>query len=242
MNELSIILPVLSEFEKLPSFLDRLVNYLKANPGDIDIMVVVDETVQTPESIINYVKDSYPWLKIRVLQRIGKGSIKNYGSLVRFGMAYSMSKYVVLVSPHGEDDLSVISVMLKKTRQGCQVVQATRFAKKEGRSSVGFFFRLYQAIYRLSILILVGLKINDSTYAFKMYDRVFIQTLGISRNRFSICPEITIKSLLAGGKVEYVHSTVKPVKTRDFKLLREGIGYFLVVIRAFWHRLGIRWF
>jgi Glycosyl transferase family 2 len=243
MDELSIVIPVLSEFEKLPSFIDELVEYLKANPGDIDVIIVVDEIITSPESIMAYVSEKYPWLKFRVLQRTGKGSIQNYGAMVRFGMAYSMSKYVVLVSPHGEDDLSIIAVMLKKIRSGCQVVQATRFTSKGSAKNVTFLFRVFQVLYRLSMRLLAGLNISDSTYAFKMFDRVFIQTLGISRNRFSVCPEITIKSLLAGGRVEYIASTVKPIKgIKEFKLMREGSGYFLVILRALMHRIGVRWF
>jgi glycosyltransferase involved in cell wall biosynthesis len=243
MNELSIIIPVLSNFEKVQAFIDTLGKYLMANPGDIDIIVVVDQTVQNPESLIAYTKKKDPWLRLRVLQRFGVGSIHNYGALVRFGMAYSTSKYVVLVSPHGEDDLSILSTMLAKVRKDCQVVQATRYAHPADAKNVGLVYRAYQSIYRLATRVFLGLESSDSTYAYKMFDRVFIQAIGVTRNRFSVCPEITIKSLLAGGKVEYVSSTVKRVEgIHDFKLVKEGVGYILLIVRGFLHRLGILWF
>lgn len=243
MNELSIIIPVLSGFESLPLFIDGLVHYLKANLGDVDVIVVVDETVKTPETIIVYVKGKYPWMKLRVLQRTGKGSIQNFGAMVRFGMAYSTSKYVVLVSSHGADDLSAITKMLKIIREGAQLVQATRYSAINSGKNIGSLYKIYQTIYRFVILLLTGLKISDSTYSFKMFDRLFIQALGITRNRFSICPEITIKSLLANGKVEYIPSTVKPIKDlHDFKLRREWLGCVLVVVRACLHRCGVCWF
>lgn len=243
MDELTIVIPVLSAFKKMPALLDDLAGYLKANPGDINLIIVVDETVAQPESIIAYVKEKYPWFKMRVLQKFGAGSIANYGALVRFGMAYASSKYIVLVSSRGEDDLSRITVMLTRIRQGYQVVQGTRYANPADAKHVTWLFRLYQSLYRRLVWIFTGLKISDSTYAFKMFDRVFVQALGVSRNRMSLCPEITIKSLLAGGKVDYVSSTVRTVKgVSDFRLLREGPGYFLVILRALLHRLGIRWF
>jgi hypothetical protein len=243
MNELSIIIPVLSGFERMPAFIDGLSQYLLANPGDMDVILVVDQTVEKPESILEYVRDHYPWLPCRVLQKYGRGSVRNYGALVRFGMAYSHSQYVVLVSPTGEDDLSKIRAMLLQMRQGAQLAQATRYLDPADRRQVKWLFRLYQSLYRFSIRALLGLKVSDSTYGFKMFDRVFIQSLGINRNGYSLCPEITVKSLLAGGKVIYVPSAMCPAPgTSAFQLSREGIGYFLVVSRAFLHRLGLLWF
>ena len=243
MDELSIIVPVLSDFEKLPDFIDSLVIYLKSNPGDIDIIVVVDETVEFPEMLISYVKDKYPWIKLKVLQRIGKGCLKNYGALVRFGVAHSTSRYVALVSSHGEDDLSVLPSMLTSIRQGFQLVQATRYSTESSSKNISFIYRFYQLLYHWAVFLLIGYKISDSTYAFKMFDKLFIQSLGMTRNRFSICPEITIKSLLAGGKVKYIASSMKQhVGITDFKLYREGLGYFMVVMRACLHRIGLLWF
>ncbi len=225
MNELSIIIPVLSGYAGLPVFIDGLAQYLKTNPGDVDIIVAVDQTVPDPERVLAYVHDRHPWLQFRILQKYGKGSEHNYGALVRFGMAYSNSKYVVLVSPLGEDDLSKLQDMLALIRKGCQVVQATRYANPKDARQVKPLFRLYQLFYRLCVRVLLGLNVSDSTYAFKMFDRVFIQSLGITRNRFSICPEITIKSLLAGGKVEYVPSTLKPAQDgARFRLTRIKSG------------------
>lgn len=243
MDELTIVIPVLSAFAKMPVRLDDLAGYLKANPGDISVIIVVDETVTQPDSIIAYARAKHPWIKMRVLQKYGKGSVANYGALARFGMAYANSKYVVLVSARGEDDLSRITVMLSRIRQGYQVVQGTRYANRADAKKVPWLFRLYQGSYHWLVRLFTGLTISDSTYAFKMFDRVFVQALGVSRNRMSLCPEITIKSLLAGGKVDYVPSTTMSLKGEsDFRLWREGPGYLLVVLRGLIHRLGIRWF
>jgi hypothetical protein len=158
-------------------------------------------------------------------------------------MAHSASQYVVLVSPTGEDDLSKIREMLTLLRQGAQLVQATRYKNREDARQVKFLFRFYQALYRASIRFLLGLTVSDSTYGYKMFDRIFIQSLGVNRNGYSLCPEITVKSLLAGGKVAYVSTAAQPVPgASSFQLSREGIGYLLVISRAFLHRLGLLWF
>ena len=241
MNELSIIIPCISSIDMLPQLIDDLAIYLMSNPSDIDIIVVANEKVRSISNFVHYVRKKYPWMKFEVMQR--KGDSRSFGALARFGMAYSTSRYVVFVSPYGQDDISLITTMLSIIRKGAQVVQATRYSSISDANKVQLRFRSYQYIYRILTLFLLGFKISDSSYGFKMFDRVFIQALGISQNGHSISPEITLKTLLAKGKVEYISSRIKstPINT-DFKLYKEGIGYLWLLIRGFAHRIGILWF
>jgi len=241
MNELSIVLPCVSTVDTLPEFIDQLAMYLMDNPSETDVIVVANEEVSSIGRLVHYVHRKYPWLKFEILLRTGHK--RGYGALARFGIAYSTSHYVVLVSPYGNDDISIINLMLKKIRKGCQVVQVTsKFSRTEGdRKQVMFNF--YRLIYRYLVRILVGVKIKNATNSYKMFDRVFVQAIGLTRNTYSICPEITIKVLLAGGKLKYLTSKSRaaPIDT-DFKIYREGVNYFWLLMRGFMHRLGILWF
>ena len=241
MNELSIIIPCVSSVDMLPQFIDELAICLMSNPSDVDIIVVVNEKAGSIGHVVRHVRKKYPWLRFETLQRTGNP--RNYGALVRFGAAYSTSRYIALVSPYGEDDVSILPAMLNRIRKGAQVVQATRFSSEESLRKIQLKFRIYQGIYRFLASCLLGYKISDSTYGFKMFDRVFIQALGLNQNGYSVCPEITFKALLAGGKVEYISSSTKsaPIK-KDFKVYKEGIGYLWLLIRGFAHRVGILWF
>jgi len=241
MNELSIIIPCVSSVDILPGFIDRLATYLMSNPSQIDIIIVANESAGSMRDIVHYIRKKYPWLKFEVLQRVGKK--RNYGALARFGVAYSTSHYVVLVSPYGEDDVSIITQMLNKIRNDAQVVQAIAHYSKAESNRKQIKFNIYRLIYRFLARVLVGVKIKSATNRFKMFDRVFVQGLGLAQNGHSICPEITFKVLLAGGKLEYVTSNFKSAPiNKDFKLYKEGIGYFWLLIRGFAHRLGILWF
>lgn len=241
MNELSIVIPCVSSAETLSAFMDQLAKYLMANPSEIDVIIVANETVQTLDQVVHHVRNKYPWLKFEALQRTG--TKRNYGALARFGIAYSTSKYVVLVSPSGEDDVSIIAKMLGKIRKGPQVVQAISEVSKADSNGQQVKFNAYRSIYRLFAKLLVGVEIKSATNRFKMFDRVFVQALGLTQNGHSICPEITFKALLAGGDVVYMPSNFRfaPVN-KDFKLYREGINYFWLLIRGFAHRMGVLWF
>lgn len=242
MNELSIIVPCIYTTDHIPRLIDELSAYLMVNPTDIDLIIVANEQAVTADDALVYIRRKYPWIKFTMLCL--NGGLRSYGALVRFGLAYSVSQYVVLLSAHGDDDISLIPRMLLEMRKGVQVVQAVRYTNDSCREGVSFRFRLYQCIYRILTRLLLRLNINDSTYGFKMFDRVFLQALGLSQNGFSISPEITFKALLAKGKVTYLaSSSCKNISlSRDFKLYKEGLGYLWLLYRGYLHRLGVSWF
>lgn len=242
MNELSIIVPCLASLDMLPEFLDELAGYLMANPSDIEVVIVSYNRLHSKEPIADYVRKKHPWLKLRMLQRLGES--RGYGALVRLGLACSTGRYAVLVSPYGEDDISVIMKMLGMIRKGAQVVQVTRYASPRDAETVQLRFRFYQLAYRAVTKLLLGYEISDSTYGFKMFDRIFIQALGLTQNHRAISPEITMKGLLAGGKVEFLPSRVIPREIgARFKLHKDGFGYLWLLVRAFGHKTGaVLWF
>ena len=173
-----------------------------SNPSEIDVIVVANEEIASTGQLINYVQQKYPWLKFELLIRTGNK--RNYGALARFGIAYSTSQYVVLVSPFGDNDLHIVNLMLNKIRKGYQVIQVTSKLSKADTNRKQMMFNIYRLIYRFLAQIMIGVKIKSATNTFKMFDRVFVQALGLTRNTHSICPEITFKVLLAGGKLKYL--------------------------------------
>lgn len=242
MNELSIIVPCSSSVDTLPEFMSFLSKYLMVNPADVEVIIVTNENADSIISIADYIQKKHPWLKLRLLQK--KGESNPIGALFRFGLAHSSSRYAVLVSPYGDDDISIITKMLGMIRKDVQVVQVTRYSSPEDSGTVQLKFQIYQRIYRFLAKCLLGLKGTDFTYGFKMFDRIFIQALGLTQNTHAISPEITIKALLAGGRIEYIPSGVKPVQIGGkFKLYKDGPGYLWLLIRGFFHRTKtILWF
>ncbi len=108
-----------------------------------------------------------------------------------------------------------------------------------------FVYRIYQAIYRGAIRLLLGMSIRDSTYGFRAFNRNYVHALGVSGNRFNICPEMTFKILLSGGTVEYVPGRQGDFQhggSQKFHLPFEILGYAGVLGQAWLYRLGLPWF
>lgn len=241
MNEVSIVIPCTTSTEVLPSFLDQLASYLMANPSDTDVIVVANDEDPHRDTIVHFMRERYPWVQFTLLERIG--AARRFGALARFGIAYSTSRYVAIVSPYGDDDLAVLPKMLAALHGGAQVAQATRYANAEDARALPQKFRAYQRVYRALVRLLLGHVVTDSTYGYKMFDRVFVVAIGLTQNGYAICPEMTLKALLASGRVAYVATAPHPSRIiSDFSLLRDGPGYAGLLIRGVAHRVGIPWF
>ena len=241
LNELSIIVPVTGATEDIPAFMDSLAGFLMVNPSDMDVIVVANDESDRLDVLARSVRERFPWLQFHLLERLG--AARRFGALARFGIAFSTSRYVAIVSPFGEDDLAVLPKMLAELRKGAQIVQATRYAHPGDAEKVSLRFQWYQRIYRTCVRLLLGHAATDSTYGYKMFDRVYVQALGLAQNGYALCPEITVKGLLGGGRVAYVPTAPQPAQSSDFRVLRDGPAYAWLLIRGLGHRLGIiSWF
>jgi hypothetical protein len=135
--------------------------------------------------------------------------------------------------------------MLAEMRAGAHLVLCSRFDDAGSAQNLPRRFVVYQRLYRGAIRLLLRVDIPDSTYGFRAFNRTFVQALGITGRRFSVCSEITFKVLLAGGKTVRVKGAPTGPMLREqhkFRLGNELAGYALTLLRAAAHRAGVRWF
>jgi glycosyltransferase involved in cell wall biosynthesis len=208
----------------------------------VEVLIVDDASSDGTVEVGARLSERFPELHMRLLQR--SDANPGFGALVRYGIAHATGRYCAVVAPDGTDPVELIPSMVQELRRGRQMVICSRYATNDG-AAVSHRYRLYQRMYRSAIRLLLGREITDSTNGFRAFDRVFIQAIGLSSNRFSVCPEMTFKATLAGGDVGYLPGQPLPrpgAGSEKFKLSYEIAGYAIVLTRAALHRLGIRWF
>lgn len=243
MPELSIIMPSFNEEQLLPTALERLNDVVTQASLDIEVIILDDESHDKTLEVATNLVSEYPALRIRVFHRVRKRI--GFGAVARFGIAHARGRYCCFVSADGVDPVELIPEFVKRLRAGAHHVQCSRYLRPEDARAISKKYRVYQAIYRRLIRWLLGREITDSTYAFRAFDRVYVQALGLTSNRFSICPEITFKILLSGGVTEYVPGTPAPYDAGGsvkFKLSNETLGYAYALFRAWLHQRRIYWF
>jgi dolichol-phosphate mannosyltransferase len=243
--ETSVIIPTLDDEATLGATVGRL-NTVMAGIGSPGELLVIDTGSRDRTlEVAGELADRFPLLHIRVLVQ-DRTHHSGFGTALRLGMAYSQGRFCVVLMPDARDPLELIPVMLKRLREGTHLVLCSRFEGVEDHSPhLPRRFVLYQSLYRRAIRVLLGTDIPDSTYGFRAFNRTFVQALGISGRGFAVCPEITFKVLLAGGSTERVRGGPTGPMLREqskFSLGHEMGGYIVTLLRAFLHRIGIRWF
>ncbi len=147
---------------------------------------------------------------------------------------------IVAVMADLSDDVAAIPAMLKKIKEGYDLVSASRYipgGKGEHHDRLKHFLsRLLGGALKL----LIGLPTNDATNAYKMYRAEILDRVGILRSdNYTTGLELTVKAYLAGFRIAEV-----PTVWRDrsggrshFKLLRVGPEYSRWFLWAVWKRL-----
>ncbi len=243
MAELSIIVPCYNDEQVLENSIREIANVVTHSSLSVETLIVDDESTDGTIELARQLMERYPELHMRVLVR--KRRRRGFGMLVRYGMAFATGQYCALVSSDGYDPVELIPQFLQKLRGGCHLVQCSRYDRWEDMKDVPALFRAYQVVYRVLVRILLAAQIRDTTYGFRAFDRIYVQALGTSACRFNICPEITFKVLLSGGKIDYLPGQPKLFAqggSAKFQLPFEIWGYAYVLFRAALHRIGIYWF
>jgi dolichol-phosphate mannosyltransferase len=240
--ELSILIPCLNESSNLPIILPKLSNIIIRNNLDAELIILDDASIDDTYDVATKIMSQYDSIPWSVYKRYEPR--RGYGAVVRFGLAHASGVYGISVSADDVDPIELIPVFIEEMRAGADLVQCSRYLRDKDADTIPFKYRFYQTIYRKLVELLLGQAIRDSTYSFKMYNRIQIMAMGLTSNRFSISPEITFKILLLGGKIVYIAGSqgTRVYGISKFKFRKEGFGFAWVLLRAFLHRIGILWF
>lgn len=241
--ETSIVIPTLNDAATLDTTVERLNRVIASTAAAAEVIIVDAGSEDGTLARAAELADRYPLLHMRVLVRDRARS--GFGSLVRLGVAYAQGRFCILVIPDARDPLELIPKMVGELRRGAHLVLCSRYDARDGTTHMPRQFVVYQTIYRRAIRLLLGVDIPDSTYGFRGFNRTFVQALGLTARRMSVCSEITFKVLLAGGKIERVPGGPTGPMLREqskFRLGNELGGYLVTLLRARLHTLGIAWF
>jgi glycosyltransferase involved in cell wall biosynthesis len=238
--ELSVIVPCLDEEDNISDALDLLRKNLEGINYEV---IVIDD-----QSTDNTASKAREWIvsnKVNNYQTITKDlSRRGYGAVIKFGLAYSTGQYVTFYSADMADPVYLLPQMLETVRR-YDLVQVSRYQNSKDANSIPFKYKFYQFFYRICVRIAIGENVSDSTYAFKMFDKKKLLSLGLTSNRFSISPEIFFKAHLAGYAIAFIEGaqTYRQYGQSKFIFRKEGLGFIWCLIRAFLHRTKIAyWF
>jgi len=232
---LSIVVPAYNEHENLLPLLEHLEKFVMMAPCQVEVIVVDDGSTDDTRARLETQSEQRPWLTpVSMLENGGMGAALKVGS------ARAHYPLVAWVMADRSDHLDDLLQMREHLLAGADLVVASRAAHGGNYGELGsvkaFGSRAFSAFARL----MLGLPIYDSTNAYRIFRKELLDELELERDDFAISPEMVFAANARKKRIEQVPTTYSFRRrgVSNFKILRMGMIYLRLTIRAFLARLG----
>lgn len=239
MAELSILVPCLNEARHLGPLMQRLEEICVQADLDVETIVLDDASEDDTLGVARALQKRHLALGLRVIHRFSPR--RGLGALIRYGIAHATGRYCLLLAADGTPPLEMLPAYIAKARQGAQLVQCSRYETEEDSANIPGRFKLYRALYRFFVRLLLRWDVRDPTCSFKLFDRVHLLTLGLRANNLAVIPEINFKMHLSRGKVVFIpgRQAFRDKGISQFQFVRESTSYGYALFRAWLHHAGM---
>jgi dolichol-phosphate mannosyltransferase len=224
---LSVVIPARDEAGCIASTVEHLHLELRLQSVPHEIVVVDDGSTDATWSILESLAEQLP-----ELVPVKNPGPHGFGRAIQKGLATMAGDAVVIMMADESDDCRDVVRYWKALQEGHDCVFGSRFMKGGGTIDYPRVKWLLNRGANLFIRLLFGIRLNDTTNAFKAYRRDVIEgCLPILSPHFNITVELPLKAIVRGYSWTVIPITWRNRRTGLAKLrIREmGSRYFFIV-------------
>lgn len=233
---LSIIIPVYNEAQLVCELLERVVKLRFGCGLEKELIVVDDGSSDATHAAVQSFIARHPEAEIRLLRHpINRGK----GAGVRTGMEAARGDILIIQDADLEYDPEDIREVAKPIVDGAgRVVYGSRILREKelGRSGVcGLITGKHPHSYVLAYLggvaitkfvnLLHGTKLTDEPTCYKCFHREALEGIRIESDDFAWEPEVTVKLLNKGYRIEEIPISYHPRKRAEGKKISWKDGF-----------------
>ena len=225
---LSVIIPARDEAGSIAHTVIQIAQTLRTESIPSEILVVDDGSSDGTAEVVCDLVPEYP--EVRLLTNNGR---HGFGCAVRAGLAAFKGDAVAIMMADNSDSPHDLVAYYRHIERGAECVFGSRFIK--GGKTDGYPIHKL-AINRLAnwfITILFGLRLNDTTNAFKCYRRHVIEGLQpLISPHFNLTVEMPLKAIVRGYSYAVVPISWQNRATGVSKLKLQEMGsrYLFIVL------------
>jgi dolichol-phosphate mannosyltransferase len=228
LRTFSIVMPARDEEAVVAATVQHLHVELAHHAIPHEIVVVDDGSVDRTWEILLGLQSSMP--ELRPVRNVGA---HGFGRAVTLGIEAATGDAVAIVMADESDDCRDVVLYWNKLNEGYDAVFGSRFMAGGGTIDYPFPKYVMNRIFNWFIRILFGLKLNDTTNAFKAYRKTTLQGLRpFLAPHFNLTVELPLKTIVRG----YTW-TVVPITWRNrragmakLKIKEMGARYMFIVL------------
>ena len=230
--KLSVVIPAYNEAESLPETIGQLATALQQAQIDHEILVVNDNSKDNTFEVLKDLHKKYPELNF-VTNRGPNG----FGYAVRFGLEKFNGDCVAVMmadlsdSPH---DLIKFYTAMMEGNYDC--VFGSRFIKGGKLVDYPFLKKIINRTANFIIRLVMHIKYNDTTNAFKLYKRHTIEGIKpFLSPHFNLTIELPLKAIIRGYSYTVIPNswTNRKYGKSNLKIREMGSRYFFILMYCF---------
>ena len=230
--KLSIVIPAYNEAESIGETIEELVSVLSKKTIDYEILVVNDNSKDDTLQVLEALK-----LRFSSLTHVTNNGPNGFGYAVRYGLERFTGDCVAVMMADlsdSPDDLVKFYETMLEGNFDC--VFGSRFVK--GGKTVDYpgLKKIINRVANAIIRMVMNIKYNDTTNAFKLYKRHTIEGVKpFLSPHFNLTIELPLKAIIRGFTFAVVPNSWTNRKYGESKLkIREmGSRYFFILMYCF---------
>jgi dolichol-phosphate mannosyltransferase len=230
--KLSIVLPAYNEEGSINETLSTLYAKLQEEKIDHEILVVNDNSKDNTLKVLNNIQEQIPTLVIHT-----NHGPNGFGYAIRYGLERFQGDCVAIMMADLSDDPSDLVLFYRRLCVGdVDCVFGSRFIKGAKLIDYPFQKLIINRIANFIIKIIIGIRYNDATNAFKLYKKETIKGIQpLLSPHFNLTIELSLKSIVRGYSYVVIPNSWKNRKTGESKLKIKEMGsrYFFILMYCF---------
>ncbi len=230
--KLSVVIPAYNEQDSIPETLKSLYNTLKKYNIDHEIWVTNDNSKDNTLQVLQDLQKEIPTLTFET----NKGP-NGFGYAVRYGLErFSGDCVAVFMADMSDDPEDLVKYYQKMIETGADAVFGSRWIKGGKVIDYPVLKKLINRVANFIIKMVIGIKYNDTTNAFKLYKRETMEGLKpFLSPHFNLTVELPLKTIVRGYTYEVVPNSWTNRKYGESKLKIKEMGsrYFFILMYCF---------
>lgn len=180
---ISVVMPAHNEEKVIERTLVRAVEVLSGAAPDYEIILVDDGSRDRTGDIADAIARLNP--RVRIIHNRPQ---RGYGGALLAGFSAASKDLLFFMDSDGQFDIAEITHLIPLARRGYRAVLGYRAPRRDP------FVRLLNAWgWNWLIRLLSGVRVRDIDCAFKLYDRVLVQSMAVHAQGATINAEMVIK-------------------------------------------------
>jgi dolichol-phosphate mannosyltransferase len=228
LNLFSVVIPARDEEGCIAATVEHLHLELQLQSVPHEIVVVDDGSTDSTWQVLQKVAATIP--ELRPLRNDGP---RGFGRAVVYGLDHSRGDAVVIMMADESDDCRDVVVYWRTLNQGWDCSFGSRFIRGGGVIDYPLLKRVVNRLANWMIMLIFGIRLNDTTNAFKAYRRTVIDGCRpFLSPHFNLTVELPLKAIVRGYSWTTIPITWRNRRTgtAKLKLAEMGSRYFFIIM------------